>query len=219
MSGIRSLRRAKTSLGYATGTSTPIYVDSDDNKVKVIPAGSGTTEVEIIDASTTQTLTNKTLTTPVLTNPKVSGVTPISVTGSSVTLGTTHVGRITTLNRAAGIAVTLPAATGSGDAYTLVIGTTFTGAATVAVASATDYMVGTAILFQDAGATVVGFATDNTGTVATESDTLSLFGVALSNGGVKGAIVRLVDMAAAVWFVEYVSDAGGTEATPFSVAV
>lgn len=45
MSGIRSLHRNPTVKGIATSASAPIYVDSDDNAVKVIPAGTGTTEV------------------------------------------------------------------------------------------------------------------------------------------------------------------------------
>ena len=65
---IRNLRRQATNPLAAPGTPTsaPIYVDSDDNIVKMIPAGSGTTEVQVIDASSTQTLTNKTLTSPVI---------------------------------------------------------------------------------------------------------------------------------------------------------
>lgn len=130
-----------------------------------------------------------------------------------------HAGRVVTLNRAAGIAVTLPAAIGSGDVYKFVVGTTFTGAASIAVASGTDYMIGTATLYADGGDTVVGFATANTGTVATESDTISLFGTANAQGGIKGEIVELMDIASAVWHVRIVSDAGGTEASPFSAAV
>lgn len=41
--------------------ASPIYVDSDDNKLKFIPAASGTTEVELIDASSIQVLQNKTV--------------------------------------------------------------------------------------------------------------------------------------------------------------
>lgn len=60
---IRNIRRQATNPGAypATPTAAPIYVDSDDNKLKMIPAGSGTTEVEIVDASSTQTLSNKTI--------------------------------------------------------------------------------------------------------------------------------------------------------------
>lgn len=63
---IRSIRRNPTNpAGYpGTANAAPIYVDSDDNKLKIIPAGTGTTEVEVIDASSTQTLSGKTFTTP-----------------------------------------------------------------------------------------------------------------------------------------------------------
>ena len=71
---IRNIRRQATNPLGAPGTpnSAPIYVDSDDNILKMIPAGSGTTEVQIIDASKTQTLTNKTLTAPTVTGPSIA---------------------------------------------------------------------------------------------------------------------------------------------------
>jgi hypothetical protein len=50
MSGIRSITRYKTVKGYATDGSAPIYVDSDDNRLKFIPAGTGTTEVILQEA-------------------------------------------------------------------------------------------------------------------------------------------------------------------------
>ncbi len=46
----RNIRRGKSINGVATPTSAPIYVDSDDNRLKYIPAGSGSTEVAIGDA-------------------------------------------------------------------------------------------------------------------------------------------------------------------------
>ena len=64
MSGIRTLLRNATVRGFATGSSAPIYVDSDDNLVKLIPAGSGTTEVTLVDTDSVQTLTNKTIDSP-----------------------------------------------------------------------------------------------------------------------------------------------------------
>jgi hypothetical protein len=66
---IRNIRRQATNPLAAAGTPTaaPIYVDSDDNILKMIPAGSGTTEVQIIDASSAQALTGvKTLTSPII---------------------------------------------------------------------------------------------------------------------------------------------------------
>jgi hypothetical protein len=47
---VRNLVRTPTVKGYATPTSAPIYVDSDDNRVKLIPAGSGSTEVILQEA-------------------------------------------------------------------------------------------------------------------------------------------------------------------------
>lgn len=170
----------------------------------------GTAARQLVDVNTPATLVNKV----------ISGQTPVSVTGATVALGPTHVGRTVVLNQAAGIAVTLPAATGSGDKYRLVVGTTFTGAASVAVANANDYMVGLAQMGIDGGTAVPHqYPTANTGTVATESDTCSLFGTANSQGGFKGAEVLLEDIAANVWAIRYASDAAGIEATPFSAAV
>lgn len=122
-----------------------------------------------------------------------------------------HNGGTVTLNRAGGIAVTLPAASGSGARYRFVVGTTFTSAGTIKVANANDTIAGTAILFQDAGDTVVGFAT------AASSDTITMDGS--TTGGLKGAHVTVEDIAANLWHVHYVSDASGTEATPFSATV
>lgn len=76
----RGIRRGATIVGYATTTNVPIYVDSDDNILKYVPAGSGTTEVEVLDASATQTLTNKTLTSPTITTPTINGITSLSST-------------------------------------------------------------------------------------------------------------------------------------------
>lgn len=135
---------------------------------------------------------------------------PVSITASTVTLSpTTHAGRVVSLNRAAGIAVTLPAATGSGDNYLIFVGTTFTGASSIACAGS-DIFVGTAVLFADSGATVVGFNTTAT------SDTIDLLGTSNSTGGLAGETIDLVDVASGVWMVRLVSDAGGTEATPFN---
>lgn len=139
--------------------------------------------------------------------------TPVSVTASTVTLDpATHAGRPVVLNLAAGIAVTLPAATGTGDEYKLIVGTTFTGAATVKVVG-NDIMKGTALLFSDAGDATVGFAT------AADSDTITLWATGSTTGGIAGEVVELIDIAADTWFVKLVSDAAGTEATPFSATV
>lgn len=194
--------------------AAPVYLDSDDNILKIVPAGSGTTEVQIVDASSTQTLTGKTLTAPVITNPSLTGVTPVAyASGTSLSLtAALHANRIVYVTDVAS-AYVLPAATGTGDRYTIHLGATQTGAGTIKVANATDVMNGTAVLFQDAADTVVGFAT------AADSDTIDLLGTGNSTGGMIGAIYELWDVASGKWAVRIVSDAGGTEATPFSATV
>ncbi len=139
---------------------------------------------------------------------------PVSITSATATLDReTYAGRTILLNRAAGISVTLPPATGTGDVYEFIVQTTFTGAAEIKVANASDIMTGTAILFQDSADTVVGFATGAT------ADTVDLFETGNTTGGIKGARVTLKDIATNLWYVNYVSDAAGTEATPFTATV
>lgn len=140
----------------------------------------------------------------------------VNCTASSLTLDeATHEGKTVTLNRAAGIAVRLPASTGGGAKYRLFVGTTFTGASTIKVNATpgTDIMLGVALLFADGGDTTLGFAT------AVDSDTVDLLGTGNSTGGIKGAVYEFEDQAAGVWAVRLVSDAAGTEATPFSATV
>lgn len=150
-----------------------------------------------------------------------TGMTPVTCTASTLTVTSAlHASRVVTLNRAAGIAVTLPAATGSGDRYEFLVLATFTGAASIKVASATDYFIGNALLGIDGGTAIPHlYPTANTGTVSTESDTLDLFGTANSTGGIKGQRIIIQDIASAVFSIQVVGDAGGTEATPFSAAV
>lgn len=141
----------------------------------------------------------------------VRGAAPVSITAATVTLvPDTHAFRALVLNRAGGIATTLPAATGSGDVYSLFIGTTFTSSATIKVVG-NDTMTGFAELLQDAADTVVAFET------AADSDTITFNGT--TTGGLKGTQIVLTDIAADLWAVSVVGAATGTEATPFSATV
>ena len=138
----------------------------------------------------------------------------VNCTASTLTVtAATHAGRTVTLNRAAGIDVTLPAATGTGNVYRFVVGTTFTANGTIKVVG-DDTMVGVAIFENDSDATVSAFQASGT------DDTITFYTAASNTtGGVKGAIVTLIDIAADLWQVTYISSAGGTEATPFSATV
>ena len=48
---VRGLYRGATVKGTVTASNAPVYVDSDDNRLKVIPAGTGSTEVLFLDSS------------------------------------------------------------------------------------------------------------------------------------------------------------------------
>ena len=60
-----------------------IFVDSDDNQLKFTTGTSGTTTVDVVTESQTQTLTNKTLTAPTLTAVTITGTSTI---GSGMTI-------------------------------------------------------------------------------------------------------------------------------------
>lgn len=123
-----------------------------------------------------------------------------------------HSGRTVLLDRAAGQALTLPAATGSGNSYKFFVATTITSnSTTIKVADATDTMAGVAIVAND---------TDNSASIfetAATTDTITFNGG--TTGGIKGAVVELQDVAANLWSVRVVGAATGTEATPFSATV
>src|SRR3972149_2841219 len=106
---IRNLRRSASNPGAYTGTpgAAPIYVDSDDNIIKVIPAGSGSTEVQVIDASSSQTLTNKTLTSPII-NASL-GTVPTEIVAATNVIAASESGTTFFLSHATEFASTLPA--------------------------------------------------------------------------------------------------------------
>lgn len=136
------------------------------------------------------------------------------VNATAATLAVTeadHDSKVVTLNRAAGIAVTLPAATGSGTRLQFIIGTTVTSNSTTIKVTGNDIMAGQAIVAQDAADTVVGFET------AADSDTITLNGT--TTGGIKGDNIELIDIATDLWWVRVEGSATGTEATPFSATV
>ena len=113
------------------------------------------------------------------------------------------------LNRAAGITVTLPAATGSQAVLRFVVGTSVTSNNNIIqVANATDVMAGTAGV---SGLTGAVFST------LPASDTITMNGS--TTGGLAGSFIELIDVAAGDWVVRAALVGSGTPATPFSAAV
>lgn len=105
----RALYRAASQKLPATGTSAPIRVDSADNRVKAVVAGSGSTEVVLQETSG-------------------SGVAEVVITTKAVTAAES--GKTFYLDLAAGFVTTLPAV-GLGLRYKFIVRTSFTGSATI----------------------------------------------------------------------------------------
>lgn len=141
----------------------------------------------------------------------------VAATGATLTVTlAAHDGRIITLGRAAGVTVTLPAASGSGAVYTFLNQVTVTtNNNIIAVANASDYMIGTSV--QAVCGTTLGFNTANSGTPSSESDTITMNGT--TKGGLKGDRITIVDIATNIFQVTCIMTASGTGANPFSAAV
>jgi len=135
---------------------------------------------------------------------------PVSITASTTLDPDIHGNTVTSLDAAAGLTVTLPAASGSGMVYDIFVGTTVTSNSyVIQVASASDVIQGG-----------LGVSTDAAGVVvptASTSDTITMNGS--TTGGLIGSNLRLKDVASGVWSVSGVLLSTGAEATPFSAAV
>jgi hypothetical protein len=140
-----------------------------------------------------------------------TGVVAPSVTASTLAVTDDYNGQIIPLNRAAGQAVTLPAATGSQAVYTFYVGTAITSnTTTIKVANATDVMQGSSLSVKaTSGSTVYS-------TVAA-SDTITMDGS--TTGGLVGSYIQLLDIGTGFWNVRGILQASGTLATPFSATV
>lgn len=135
---------------------------------------------------------------------------PVAATASLTLNKDTHEGNVLIGSAVAGMTVTLPASSGKGDIYRIVVGATITSNNfIIAVANATDVMMG-----------AVGLTTDIAGTMmptAATSDTITMNGT--TKGGVKGSFVELIDVVAGFWLLRGNLICTGTEADPFSAAV
>jgi hypothetical protein len=191
------ITRRSTALPAITKpNAAAIYVDSDDNRLKFIPAGSGSTEVEISQLPT-----------------------PSSAVVNTTLSAATHGFRTIIANKIDGITFTLPAATGSGVKFKIVVGTTLTsGSFVLVVADATDFLRGRAIFSNDTDGSASNFETANTGTLATESDTMT-WNRTTTGVGTIGDLVEVEDIATDIWSVTAHVQATGVEATPFTAAV
>jgi hypothetical protein len=134
----------------------------------------------------------------------------VTVTTATVAItDDAHVGQRVVFNRAAGVTATLPEATGSGNRYEFIGAIDATGDQIIQV-TGNDTMAGVAYLGNDSAGASCFYTADTSDTITLNGDT---------KGGLKGWRVICDDIAADTWSVLVMSEASGTEATPFSAAV
>lgn len=146
--------------------------------------------------------------------------TPNLVTAATLTAAAGSAGaRTYFLGSTTGTTVTLPLATGSGNRITFHQSATLaSGNNIIQTAASTDFMRGQIFASTDNGSGAgLTWPCATTGTLATESDTITLNGG--SKGGHAGDRLEFVDITTNVWAIAGFVGQTGTEATPFTAAV
>lgn len=130
---------------------------------------------------------------------------------SSATLDSSYAQYVLKLNSAAGMTLTLPAATNSGIMFRIVATTSVTSNNYILkVANASDTMQGVAMIGASGGTSEL-FGTAST------SDTITMNGT--TTGGLRGSYIEIRDVASNLWQVRYHGVGSGVAATPFSATV
>lgn len=144
----------------------------------------------------------------------------VSTGGAPVTVAATGTAKAISgvtylLSTAAGSVLTLPAATGSGVSFRVVVTTTTTsGAHKVLTAPITDLLIGQAV-----GATAAGATLKFSAAAAGTFHSLQMpFAGTQPSGGFEGDFFSFTDIAAGKWHVEGMYQSGTTATTPFSTA-
>ena len=133
----------------------------------------------------------------------------VPVTASTLTISPAlHAGAICNLSRAAGIAITLPNATATGNVYTFFVGTTVTSNTTTITRGTTLDVFSGVVLQCKAAAALTPIPT------ASNSNTITLDGS--TKGGILGDWIQLADVATNQWTLVMIISSTGTVATPLS---
>lgn len=123
----------------------------------------------------------------------------------------THSGKTILIASTGGLAVTPPAATGTGNQYQFLCTATLSGGSFTVDAkagNASDVFAGIAWHLLTGGTTQSAFPTASNSNLFTWNGT--------TTGGVKGSIVTFLDVATNLWFVNAEALQSSTSATPFS---
>lgn len=142
---------------------------------------------------------------------------PYVISGNVTLTEQDHAGRVGNSTVLAAPTVTLPRSTGGGAIYRIDIGVSPTSASMIIkVGNGDDSMRGQIAQSGSAGAATI-FSTSNSGTLATESDTITLNRT--TTGGFAGDYIEIEDVSEGVFIVRGLTRITGTAATPFSATV
>lgn len=133
----------------------------------------------------------------------------VNITSATISItAALHAGKTLTLNKADGITATMPAATGSGEKYRFIVGTTITSGVAKIAALGADTMVGGVTVYSDDATDVTKhFKAGGT------DDYMSMNGT--TKGGYVGDVIELTDIASGLWHVAATCKMTSSEATPF----
>ena len=139
----------------------------------------------------------------------------VALTASTTLTAADHAFKVITITAATGWALTLPAATGTGDVYKIFsLSDMSEGIGVIQVANATDTMTGGVTCRSDSSNAALFF--DAAATAGADTITLNR----TTTGGVEeGEWFVITDVASGIFHVEGYIVASGSEATPFSAAV
>ncbi len=139
---------------------------------------------------------------------------PVSVAAGTTTLtlmAALHAGKVVLVQPSGGLAITPPAATGTGNVYRIVVGTTVAGGNLTVDAkagNASDVFAGSCIGVLSGGVTTTTYPT------AANSNLITMSGT--TTGGVAGTEIVMTDVATNLWIVRILNLQTSTGATPFS---
>ena len=190
-------------IGYAPGC---IWIDTDASAGSQVYVNEGTRASADFNILTGVGLSGLTATADEINSVVDLSTNIVNVTAATLALTlASHSGKIVTVNAAAGCAITLPAATGTGARFKIFIGTTITSNTTTITRAGSDTMFGMIYQLADSGATLAAYECPGSTVITMDGTT---------KGGIKGDWFEIEDVASAVWHIIGHTSATGSEATP-----